>query len=405
MNVAVTSVAHSLAPQTAPRRVTVLGATGSIGRSTVEILAAGGARYEVEALVANGNAALLAEQARALGARLAVVADERARDELAARLAGTGIEVAAGRGAVIEAACRPVDWVMAAIVGVAGLEPTLAAVRQGIAVALANKECLVSAGDCFMASAAAAGTAVIPVDSEHSAIFQVLAGAPRAALDRIVLTASGGPFRTWSRERMAGVTREQALRHPNWAMGDKITIDSATMMNKGLELIEAHHLFALAEERIDILVHPESVVHGLAEFADGSVLAQLGAPDMRTPIAVSLAWPERMAARTARLDLVTLGTLTFEAPDPARFPALALAREALRAGGTATTVLNAANEVAVAAFLAGRIGFTDIAAVVERTLAAEPGGPAPTTLDAVLAVDGAARARAEALMTAQSRPD
>lgn len=356
--------------------------------------------------MANRNAALLAEQARALGCRLAVVADEAAREELCARLAGSGIEVAAGRQAVVEAAARPADLVMAAIVGAAGLEPTLAAVRRGATVALANKECLVLAGRLFMAEAARAGADIIPVDSEHSAIFQVLGERRHDMLERIVLTASGGPFRDWSSTQMATVTPRQALRHPNWDMGAKITIDSATMMNKGLELIEAHHLFDLDEGRIDVLVHPESAVHGLVEFADGSVLAQLGAPDMRTPIAVSMAWPERMPAPARRLDLVKLGRLTFEAPDPQRFPALRLARAALREGAAATAILNAANEIAVQSFLAGGIGFLDIAGVVEAALdrlSAREELRDLATLEAVLAVDAAARECAQGLVKARTR--
>ena len=389
----------------ARRRVSVLGATGSIGRNTVEILAARPDAFAVEALVANANAALLAEQALALGARLAVVAEERAGQELKQRLAGSGIDTGAGRAAVIEAALRPVDWLMAAIVGVAGLEPTLAAVRQGVDVALANKECLVSAGAFFMAEASRAGGAIIPVDSEHNAIFQILGDKPASAPERIVLTASGGPFRTWERERMAAVTPKQALRHPNWDMGAKVTIDSATMMNKGLELIEAHHLFALEGHRIDILVHPESAVHGLVEFADGSMLAQLGAPDMRTPIAVSLAWPRRMAAAACRLDLVALGRLTFEAPDETRFPALRLARAALREGPAATAVLNAANEVAVEAFLGGAIGFLDVPAVVEAAMEAElrdASAGTAGTLEQVLDIDARARKAAAKLVAARA---
>lgn len=387
------------------RRVSVLGATGSIGRNTVEILAARPDRFAVEALVANANAALLAEQALSLGARFAVVADARAGEELKERLAGSGIEAGAGRAAVLEAALRPADWLMAAIVGVAGLEPTLAAIRRGADVALANKECLVSAGTFFMAEASRAGAAVIPVDSEHNAIFQILGDRPDAALERIVLTASGGPFRTWGRERMAAATPKQALRHPNWNMGAKVTIDSATMMNKGLELIEAHHLFALDGHRIDILVHPESTVHGLVEFTDGSMLAQLGAPDMRTPIAVSLAWPERMAVATRRLDLVALGRLTFEAPDEERFPALRLARAALSEGPAATAILNAANEVAVEAFLSGGIGFLDMPAVVEAAMEAELGrisGARAGTLEEVLEIDAGARKAAAKLVATRA---
>jgi 1-deoxy-D-xylulose-5-phosphate reductoisomerase len=388
-----------------PRRVSVLGATGSIGCNTVEVLASAGESCQVEALVANSNAELLAAQARRLRARIAVVGDEAAGDELRARLAGSGIEAAAGRSAVLEAAARPVDWMMAAIVGVAGLEPTMAAMAEGASVALANKECLVSAGTCFMGEARRRGSMVIPVDSEHSAIFQSLGESGTGNVERIVLTASGGPFRTWSAEQMARATPDQALRHPNWDMGAKITIDSASMMNKGLELIEAHHLFGLPGEKIDILVHPESAVHGMVEFSDRSVIAQLGAPDMRTPIAVALAWPERMAAPAERLDLLKLGHLTFEAPDERRFPALRLAREALGEGPAATAILNAANEVAVPAFLSGGIGFLDIPEVVERTLEeqlAHPAGGADS-LEGVLKIDRAARQTAGKLVAAKSR--
>ncbi|MCB1437904.1 MAG: 1-deoxy-D-xylulose-5-phosphate reductoisomerase [Rhodobiaceae bacterium] len=394
-----------LAPVEAPRRVSVLGSTGSIGRNTAEILAAAQGRFEVEALIANSNAALLAEQARALGARIAVAADESVGDELKARLAGSGIEAAAGRSAVLEAAARPVDWMMAAIVGIAGLEPTMSAIAQGTRIALANKECLVSAGACFMAAARRANCAIIPVDSEHSAIFQALGERQGKEAERIILTASGGPFRTFGVEQMATVTPEQALKHPNWDMGAKVTIDSATMMNKGLELIEAHHLFGLEGGRIDILVHPESAVHGMVEFADGSIIAQLGAPDMRTPIAVALAWPDRMAAPARRLDLVELGRLTFEAPDEKRFPSLRIAREALGEGPVATAILNAANEIAVPAFLAGRIGFLDIPAVVERTLERHAGdfSGAADSLEGVLEFDRLARATASELTASLSQ--
>jgi len=383
----------------------VLGSTGSIGRNTAEILAAAQGRFEVEALIANSNAALLAEQARALGARIAVAADESVGDELKARLAGSGIEAAAGRSAVLEAAARPVDWMMAAIVGIAGLEPTMSAIAQGTRIALANKECLVSAGACFMAAARRANCAIIPVDSEHSAIFQALGERQGKEAERIILTASGGPFRTFGVEQMATVTPEQALKHPNWDMGAKVTIDSATMMNKGLELIEAHHLFGLEGGRIDILVHPESAVHGMVEFADGSIIAQLGAPDMRTPIAVALAWPDRMAAPARRLDLVELGRLTFEAPDEKRFPSLRIAREALGEGPVATAILNAANEIAVPAFLAGRIGFLDIPAVVERTLERHAGdfSGAADSLEGVLEFDRLARATASELTASLSQ--
>ena len=351
-----------------PRSVTILGSTGSVGRNTLDLIARRPEAFAVEALTANGSATRLAEQARRVGAKLAVVADETRYQDLKAALAGSGIEAAAGAPALIEAAARPADWVMAAIVGAAGLPPTLAAVRRGAIVALANKETLVCAGSLMMAEVTHHGATLLPVDSEHNAIFQVLDFERLDAVDRIILTASGGPFRTLSRAAMAEVTPDQAVAHPNWDMGAKISVDSATMMNKGLELIEAHHLFGLPEARIEILIHPQSVVHSMVAYADGSVLAQLGQPDMRTPIAYTLAWPERMATPVARLDLAEIGQLTFEAPDSERFPALRLARHALQAGGSAPTVLNAANEVAVAGFLDGRLGFLGIAEVVERTL-------------------------------------
>lgn len=377
----------------AMRSVTVLGSTGSVGTNTVELLAAYPDRYRVEALVANGNIAKLVEQVRQLRPLLAVTADANRYAELKEALAGTGTEVAAGPQAVVEAAARPADWVMASIVGAAGLAPTLAAIRRGATVAFANKEVLVCAGELVMAEVRRHGATLLPVDSEHSAIFQVFDEARRDAVTRLILTASGGPFRQWDRARMAAVTPAQACAHPNWSMGAKISVDSATMMNKGLELIEAHHLFAIPEDRIEVLVHPQSVIHSLVEYVDGSVLAQLGTPDMRTPIAVALAWPERIATPGDRLDLIRAGRLDFESPDPARFPALTLTREALRTGGTAPTVLNAANEVAVAAFLQGHIGFLDIERVVERTLAAQPRGPLASLAD-VEAADQAARRHA-----------
>jgi len=374
-----------------PRRVIILGSTGSVGCNTVELLAADPDAYRVEALVAHRNAALLAEQARKLKAKFAVVADDTQYRELQTALAGSGIAAAAGAAAVVEAAARPADWVMAAIVGAAGLAPTLEAVRQGTLVAFANKEVLVCAGALVTEEARRCGTRLLPVDSEHNAIFQVFAFEQKAAIERIMLTASGGPFRRASRAEMAAATPEQAVAHPNWRMGAKISVDSATMMNKGLEVIEAHHLFALESARLDVVVHPQSVVHGLVYYTDGSVLAQLGSPDMRTPIANALGWPDRIAAPSPRLDLAKLAQLTFEAPDPARFPALRLARDALDAGGGAPTVLNAANEIAVAAFLDRRIGFLDIAATVERTLEALP-SPRIERLDDVYAVDTEARA-------------
>ena len=352
----------------APRRVTILGSTGSVGCNTLDLIERQPEAFAVEALTANDSVGRLAEQARRVSAKLAVVADSSRYQDLKDALAGSGVEVAAGARAVADAAARPAEWVMAAIVGAAGLAPTLAAVRRGAIIALANKETLVCAGSLMTTEVVRHGATLLPVDSEHNAIFQVLDFEHLDAVDRITLTASGGPFRTLSRAAMAEVTPEQAVAHPNWDMGAKISVDSATMMNKGLELIEAHHLFGLDEARIDILVHPQSVVHSMVAYSDGSVLAQMGQPDMRTPIAYTLAWPERMAAPVARLDLAEIGQLTFEAPDSERFPALRLARQALRAGGSAPTILNAANEVAVAGFLDGRLGFLGIADVVERTL-------------------------------------
>jgi len=354
------------------RRIAILGSTGSVGCNTVELVAASPEAYEVEALVAQKSVERLADQARTLNAKLAVVADESRYRALKSLLQGSGIEVAAGADAVVEAATRPSDWVMAAIVGAAGLASTLAAVRRGALVALANKEALVCAGALATAEAKRHGARFLPVDSEHNAIFQVFESDEAHAVERILLTASGGPFRERPLAAMAAVTPAEAVKHPNWSMGAKISVDSATMMNKGLEVIEAHYLFALPSERIEIVVHPQSVVHGLVYYKDGSVLAQLGSPDMRTPIANALGWPHRIAAPSPRLDLAQLGRLTFEPPDPERFPALRLARAALVAGGGAPTVLNAANEVAVAAFLENRVGFLDIAAIVEETLAALP---------------------------------
>jgi len=385
----------------APRSVTLLGATGSIGSSTVDLLRRDPTHYRVEAVTAHRNAAALARLARELGARFAAVGDADAYGELKAELSGSGIEAAAGATAMVEAAQRPADWVMAAITGAASLEPTLAAADRGATVALANKECLVCAGALFMRRAAAAAATVLPVDSEHNAIFQALGAGRRDDVRRIVLTASGGPFRTWSREAIRKVTVEQALKHPTWNMGPKVTIDSATLMNKGLELIEAHHLFALTPAELDVVVHPQSVVHGLVEFRDGSVIAQLGSPDMRIPISHCLAWPMRMATPAPRLDLARVATLTFEEPDPVRFPALAIARRALATGGAAPTILNAANEIAVREFVARRIGFGAIAALVEATLdAAERRGETaePQTVDEALYIDHSARRSAVDLL-------
>lgn len=383
-----------------PRRISVLGATGSIGESTLDLIGRDPAAYQVVALTGGQNTARLAELAVLHRAELAVIAAPDGYAALRAALAGTGIEVGAGEEALLEAASRPADWVMAAIVGAAGLKPTLEAVRQGSLTALANKECLVSAGDIFMAEVARAKATLLPVDSEHSAVMQVMTGARPERIERVCLTASGGPFRLWSLDEMRDARPEQALDHPNWSMGPKVTIDSATLMNKGLELLEAHHLFSLPPAKLDVLIHPQSIVHCLVHLSDGSVLAQMSCPDMRTPIAYSLAWPERMHAPTKRLDLAELGTLTFAAPDEERFPALRLAREVLAAGGSAGTVLNAANEVAVEAFLAGRIGFLAIAGLVEATLTASAGliGLDRSSVEDVLAIDAEARASARSLL-------
>ncbi len=382
--------AEAIVESAAPRRVTILGATGSVGCNTVDLLARAPDRFAVEALTARNNVALLARQARQLRAKLAVVADETRYAALKEALAGTGIEAAAGADALTEAAERPADWVMAAIVGAAGLAPTLAAVRRGAAVALANKECLVCAGALMMQEVVTSGATLLPVDSEHNAIFQVFDFDHPEAVERVLLTASGGPFRDRSRAEMARVTPAQAVAHPNWDMGAKISVDSATMMNKGLEVIEAHHLFAMPGDRLAVVVHPQSIIHSMVEYVDGSVLAQLGTPDMRTPIACTLAWPRRMAAPAARLDLAAIGTLTFEPPDPERFPCLALARQALQTGGSAPTILNAANEVAVHGFLQERIGFLDIPRVVGMTMERVLAGPL-ATLAEVFAIDREAR--------------
>jgi 1-deoxy-D-xylulose-5-phosphate reductoisomerase len=351
-----------------PRKVSVLGSTGSVGVSTLDLLDKAGVEVEVVALAAGRNAERLAEQALRWRPKLAVIEDERALPQLRERLAGSGIATAAGPGAVVEAAQADAQWVMSAIVGFAGLAPTLAAARSGAVVALANKESLICGGPALLRTAKLAGGAVIPVDSEHSAIFQVFDPANAQNVARLILTASGGPFRGWTREQMAQATREQALAHPNWNMGAKISVDSATMMNKGLEVIEAAYLFAMPPERIDVLIHPQSIVHSLVEYRDGSTLAQLGPPDMRAPIACAFAWPDRLPWPAERLDLARIGQLTFEEPDLGRFPALRIAKDALAAGGAAPAVMNAADEVAVAAFLDRRIGFLDIARIVEETL-------------------------------------
>jgi 1-deoxy-D-xylulose-5-phosphate reductoisomerase len=383
----------------APRRLTILGSTGSVGRNTVDLISRDPDLYPVEALTARGNVDLLIEQARMLKPRFVAIGESALYATLKAGLSGTGIEVAAGEAALIEAGARPAGWVMAAIVGSAGLEPTLAAVRRGAAVALANKECLVCAGELVLSEMRRAGATLLPVDSEHNAIFQVFDFARPEAVERVILTGSGGPFRTWSLERMAKATPKEAVAHPTWAMGAKISVDSATMFNKGLEIIEAHYLFGLESERIEVLIQPQSVIHSMVAYVDGSVLAQLGSPDMRTPIAHALAWPKRISTPASRLDLAGLGQLTFERPDPARFPALRLAREALQSGGAAPTILNAANEVAVSAFLNGRIGFLDIARIVERTLDVVTGGT-PASVAELRAIDREARSCATTLLGA-----
>ena len=385
-----------------PRGVTILGSTGSVGQSTVDLIARDPASYCVEALVAGKSVELLAEQARRLRARLAVVADPARFQALKEALAGTSIEAAAGPEAVIEAASRPAEWVMAAVVGFAGLASTLVAARRGAMIALANKEALVCAGRLLIDAVEQSGGVLLPVDSEHNAIFQVFEPRQRHAIDRLILTASGGPFRNWSLADMADVTPQQALAHPNWDMGPKISIDSATLMNKGLELIEAHLLFGLPEEQVEIIVHPQSVIHSMVAYRDGSVLAQLGTADMRVPITHALGWPSRIDGPAARLDFAGLSALTFERPDSGRFPSLRLAREALVSGGLAPIVLNAANEAAVAAFLAGRIRFLDIARTVEDVMAGWDGLAEPVaSLQQVEAADGEARRKAEDICKAK----
>ena len=384
-----------------PRTVTVLGCTGSVGTQTVELLAGEPDRFRVRALVAGRNVALLAKQALALRAEFAVIADASLHTALRDLLAGSGIETAAGSEAVVAAASLPADWTMAAITGAAGLASTLAAIRRGDAVALANKEALVCAVEVMLRAVREAGATLLPADSEHNAIFQSMADGNHGAVEKIVLTASGGPFRTATREEMAAATPEKALRHPVWSMGAKISIDSATMMNKGLEVIEAARLFGLDDTRIGVLIHPQSVIHGLVYYHDGSVMAQLGAPDMRIPIAHCLAWPERIATASPRLDLAAIARLDFSTPDLVQFPALRLAREALVAGGGAPAILNAANEVAVAAFLQREIGFLDIVGTVAQVLDTM-GTPPADTLDDVYALDAAARRHARGFATARA---
>ena len=375
------------------RRLTILGSTGSIGQNTLDVIAqlGGRDRFDVVAVTGNGNVGLLAAQAIATGASLAVTADAERYGDLRDALAGTGITAAAGRAALIEAAAIESDWVMAAIVGTAGLAPTLAAARRGADIALANKECLVSAGTLFVDAVAKGGGRLIPVDSEHSAIFQALEDDQRHAVERIVLTASGGPFRTWTREAMAGVTAEIARAHPNWSMGLKISIGSASMFNKALEMIEARHLFGVRPDQIEVVVHPQSIIHSMVGYTDGSVLAQLGCPDMRTAIGYALTYPMRPVLDVERLDFAKLSRLDFEAPDEERFPALRLARIALERGGVQGAVMNAAEETAFQAFVDGRIGFLEMADIAEEIMDAMSGCGAAETMDEVFAADAEAR--------------
>lgn len=379
-----------------PRNLTILGSTGTIGQNTLRLIAAHPERFTVDTLTARDNAELLAQQAKASNAKRAIVYNESAYTALKSALSGSGIEALTGEQAVIDAAANTRDVVMSAIVGAAALKPTLAAIRSGAAVALANKECLVCAGDLMMAEVRKHNATLIPVDSEHNAIFQLFDTKHPEQVEKVTLTASGGPFRNWTREQMQQVTPQQAIKHPNWNMGAKISVDSATLMNKGLELIEAYRLFPLKAEQLDVLIHPQSIVHCLVQMIDGSVLAQMSMPDMCTPIAYALAWPERVAAPVQKLDLAAIGNLQFEAPDETRFPALKLARQALKQGGNAATVLNAANEIAVSRFLKQEIGFLDIAKCVERTLEKMDNAPL-NSIDDVLACDAEARRIAEGL--------
>jgi 1-deoxy-D-xylulose-5-phosphate reductoisomerase len=383
----------------APKRLVILGATGSIGRSTEAVIDGAQGEFDVVAVASGRDAKGLARVARKLGARFAAVADPKAYDELKRQLSGSGIEAGAGPEAMLRAACAPSDLVVGAIAGAAGVLPTFAAVAAGRAVALANKECLVCAGAPFMRKAKETGAQLLPMDSEHNAIFQALGGESVKVIEKMWLTASGGPFRSWTAEAIAAATPEQALAHPNWAMGPKVTIDSASLMNKGLELIEALHIFGVPAEKLDVLVHAQSIVHGLVSFADGSVTAGMANPDMKAPIAHCLAYPERIATQVRRLDLAEIGSLTFEKPDFSRFPALRIAMDALAAGGAMPTILNAANEIMVAAFLEKRIGFNDIAKHVEalcQIFLREGNAGEPTNVEEALAIDHIVRERSRA---------
>ena len=384
------------------RSLTILGATGSVGSQALDLVARNPGRWQVEALTANSDVEGLATAARACGAKFAAIADPAAHQALRAALAGSGIESGAGPEALCEAARRPGDIVLTAIVGAAGLPPTLAAVERGATLAIANKETLVCAGPVVTAAAKASGARLLPVDSEHNAIFQVFDHDQPDRVAKVILTCSGGPFRTASIAAMEQASVADACKHPVWSMGAKISVDSATLMNKGLELIEAYHLFPVGIDRLDVIVHPQSVVHSMVEYVDGSVLAQLGTPDMRIPIAYAMAWPERIATPAARLDLAAIGKLEFEAPDLQRFPCLQLAWDALRAGGSAPCILNAANEIAVAAFIAGQVGFLDIGAVVAETLAMVASGPVGSLAE-VVAIDAEARAGARAAVARRLR--
>ncbi len=399
------TVAGQTAKRAGKRRVSILGSTGSVGVSTLDLIdyaaTNGEDGIEVEALTANANVDLLVEQAKRFKPKFVAIGDESRVGDLKDALNGYDIEVAGGPSAICDAAARDADWVMAAIVGAAGLQPTLSAARCGASIALANKECLVCAGDVLMATIEKAGGELLPVDSEHNAIFQVFDFERPERVTRLILTASGGPFRSWSAADMENVTPAQAVAHPNWSMGAKISVDSATMMNKGLELIEAAHIFPVPHPQIEILVHPQSVIHSMVEYVDGSVLAQLGSPDMRTPIASTLAWPDRMPSPSAKLDFAEVATLTFEAPDPDRFPALRLIREAVARGGAFPALLNASNEIAVAAFLDERLKFGDIARVTEEVLEQSDRGNWPSslsTLEEVIDADTMGRALAEGIV-------
>jgi 1-deoxy-D-xylulose-5-phosphate reductoisomerase len=393
--------ARAVAPETAPKRLVILGATGSVGRSCADVILGSPGRFEIAALVGGRDGAALAKTAVALKAKFAAIADPGAYSALKMGVGGTGVEVAAGPEAVREAALREADLCVAAIAGTVGLAPTYAAIAAGRAVALANKETLVCAGAAVMTAARKSGARILPLDSEHNAIFQAMGGSDSSLIHKMTLTASGGPFRDWSVERISRATKAEALAHPNWAMGPKVTIDSASLMNKGLELIEAHHLFDVSPDRLDVLVHPQSIVHGLVSFADGSVIAGMAAPDMKTPIAHCLAYPERISSGAKPLDLAAVGQLTFSKPDLEKFPALGLAIEALRHGGGAPTALNAANEIAVEAFLEDRIPFNGIAPLVKRVLeqAAKQGElGTPTSVESALAIHHKARDRAQTLL-------